>query len=194
MTQQTAVHFRSAGPLRDVPSTVRELCKDEVPVYLLEKEQITTAGAGKLAAAFTDIYAERIDWLKYEMLRRESTKFFSSRVGECEVRIMGIAHSSRASAQAVKAAIAEFAPDTITLESDVERTFARTQLQLPVIPKTHTGDCDWDLLSDIRELGGAGPSVNDLARVVLVERSLDPDAAVFLAASGSFTGAPELTA
>jgi len=124
----------------------------------------------------------------YAKLPSDQLKFCienSLRCGPAEIHILGIAHSSAVSAEQVRRGIREIRPTLVALESDVERTFGRASLQVPLL---ESFDFDWDRLGDLAEAGGAA-----LARVGLFEGKINAEAAQFLAVAGSFTGAPEIT-
>ena len=174
-----------------LPKVVENVC-NEVPTYLQYENEMTKTGQNSLDAAFEDIFSQRIDWSTYESLNNRTSdhvEYCKSQpitVHGVSIHVLAIAHSSLASCDHVKAAISSLAPSYIALESDVERTFGRRKVQLPVVR-----DCDFS--QELADFGGPGPSLSDLTRVGLVDRKLPEEAAHLLAMLGSFTGAPELT-
>ena len=179
--------------LQPLPQVVKDIATD-LPEYLKDEEHLTRAAEAAIQAACEDLVTSQLDWPTFNALSKLPEDQFDFCVkfpvecGSAKVHILGIAHSSAASAAHVKKAIAEIQPTAVALESDVERTFGRTALQIPLLEMF---GFDWDRLCDLAEAGG--PTLAQLARVGLFESNLSPEAGQFLAMAGSFTGAPEIT-
>ena len=180
---------------RTLPTVVDDICAD-IPSYLTYESEVSKSTQLTLNAAFKDIFSQQIDWARYSSLVQASPDPLHYclnspiRLNNCDIHVLGIAHSSLASCQHVNQAIHTLKPEVLALESDVERTFGRTSIQLPLVQKFN---CDWKVMSDLGDLGGDGPKVDELARVGLYDLKLGEEAATFLAMIGSFTGSPEIS-
>ena len=107
------------------------------------------------------------------------------------VFVLGITHSSDHSAEHVRLAIDRLSPGVVALESCVDRTQARVTVQLPLVERFGG---KWEEITDCADFGGVGPSLEDLAKHGLLDFGSKIDLAQFLIASGTVSGAPELTA
>ena len=178
-----------------LPKTVKELCVD-LPDYLRDSERFTKTAEQAIKATFDDLVESNLDWSTYnEIARCQSDQLqycidTPIQCGSAQVHILGIAHSSIASVEHVTHALKHLQPTMVALESDVERTFGRTALQVPLVKAF---GFDWDRLGNLSDFGGDGPTLAQLARAGLVEGKLNAEAAQFLAVLGSFSGAPEIT-
>ena len=179
-----------------LPKVVTQVAND-LPEYLRDTEQFTRAAEQAIQVACDELVASNLDWGTYNELARVKSidqidycKSTPIACGPSQIYILGIAHSSLTSADQVKQAIKELSPSVVALESDVERTFGRNALQVPLL---ESFIFDWDRLGNLAELGGDGPTLAQLARAGLLEGKLNAEAAQFLAMLGSFTGAPEIT-
>ncbi|KAF4677377.1 hypothetical protein FOL47_001963 [Perkinsus chesapeaki] len=192
-------------PLR-IPSILERL-SDSAPEYLRSKATTKKADAAMMRKAVEEILGDEesscVDWSSVERLQEmygKDTK--SPQLRYCvdepvvlpngvKVHILGVVHSSEASALNVERALEELDVKCIALESDVARTEARRKFQLPLMRRF---EGKWADLTDLKDLGGQGASVEELARARLVSLAgSSAEVAQFLAACGSVHGMPELT-
>jgi hypothetical protein len=180
-----------------LPKTLGTL-RDSPPEYLIWKDgQKAKSSMRQLSVSFEDNMASGMNWGAIVSLKNDPTASDALnyciehpvRVGNRSVHILGITHSSDHSAEHVKVAVEKLSPATIALESCADRTQARIAIQLPLV---ELFDCDWINLTDLKEFGGQGPSISDLAKHGLLDGHID--IAQFMVASGSVAGCPELTA
>ena len=179
-----------------LPQVVLTLNESPVPEYLAWPEgQKSRNAMRQLSVAFEDNLASQIDWARISELQTSVPDALSYCVDHpvmvdgCAVHILGIMHSSDHSAEHVQKAIESLAPATILLESCVDRTQARISVQLPLVEQ-YNGD--WQRITDCQEFGGEGPPLVQLAKHGLLDGSME--LAQFMVASGSISGAPELSA
>ena len=190
--------FPHNGPLVSILPKTLETFKDSIPDYLLWKDHnMSRTAMRQLSVAFEDNIATGMDWAAIKGLEasgdsRDALSYCLNepvRVGEVSVYFLGITHSSDHSAEHVKEAISRLNPSMIALESCVDRTAARRSIQLPLLDMF---EGDWASLTDVKEFGGLGPSLSELAKHGLLDGSME--LAQFMVASGSVSGSPELTA
>jgi hypothetical protein len=190
------LHF----PLQTTLPVVATTLKEDAPEYLkwtAGYPRTTKSALRQLSAAFEDVIGTKVDWERIGKLKGEEgvdaltycTQHPFIVGNNISVHILGITHSSDHSAEHVQKAIETIRPGRIALESCVDRTAGRRQVQLPLVEQF---GCDWPVITDTVEFGGTGPSLKDLAKHGLLEGNLD--VAQFMVASGSVSGCPELTA
>lgn len=186
------------GPLVSVlPKTLQTL-RESTPNYLQWNDQnMSKTAMRQLSVAFEDNIANDMNWSAIRALKTDPSAADSLsyciqnpiRVADNKVFILGITHSSDHSAEHVNDAISELNPTRVAIESCVDRTQARSSVQLPLVDLF---EGDWNSITDVKEFGGKGPSIADLAKHGLLDGSVD--LAQFMVASGSVSGSPELTA
>ncbi|EER15912.1 hypothetical protein Pmar_PMAR003369 [Perkinsus marinus ATCC 50983] len=150
-----------------------------------------------------DVETSCIDWTRVEELQQRFSKGSKSpQLEYCiqepialnngvKVHILGVVHSSEASALNLQKAIEQLCVKCVALESDLARTEARRKFQLPLLEKFKGS---WAELTDLKDQGGQGSTFDELVNARLVNVSGNAETAQFLAACGSVGGMPELTA
>ncbi|EER15906.1 hypothetical protein Pmar_PMAR003363 [Perkinsus marinus ATCC 50983] len=150
-----------------------------------------------------DVETSCIDWTRVEELQQRFSKGSKSpQLEYCiqkpialkngvKVHILGVVHSSEASALNLQKAIEQLSVKCVALESDLARTEARRKFQLPLLEKFKGS---WAELTDLKDQGGQGSTFDELVNARLVNVSGNAETAQFLAACGSVGGMPELTA
>ncbi|KAF4705741.1 hypothetical protein FOZ63_018445, partial [Perkinsus olseni] len=187
----------------EVPSIFGRLA-GSCPDYLRSSKANTKKSeAAMMTTAVEEILGDAetscIDWSRVEGLQQKFSKGSKSpQLDYCvqepvilkngvKVHILGVVHSSEASALNVEKALEQLQVNCVALESDLARTEARRKFQLPFEGK-------WSALTDLKDMGGQGATFEELVNARLVSVSGSAERTQFLAACGSVSGMPELTA
>ncbi|KAF4702313.1 hypothetical protein FOZ62_030169, partial [Perkinsus olseni] len=190
----------------EVPSIFDRLA-GSCPAYLRSSKTHTKKSEAAMMATAVEVIlgdAETscIDWSRVEELQRKFSKGSKSpQLDYCvqepvilkngvKVHILGVVHSSEASALNVEKALEQLQVNCVALESDLARTEARRKFQLPLVERFKG---KWSALTDLKDMGGQGATFEELVSARLVSVSGNAERTQFLAACGSVSGMPELT-